>query len=488
MPIEDELQYITVSNIIEERFIDKSGKPHGKYRFLWEIYILSRCIEQLSDEFGAEKEVQQLNEDFELIFGISPEKKMRIADFLKAFKFSAGTKFEQSGAITPTVSVERSNANLNEKKELSDRGIASLRERVRKAISARGAVFVVLIDRIDDFVVDLEYVEQRKSVQALVECSSFYRFPELKVKLFLRTDLYERIDYAKIGYDKLSAQVVFLEWTDEDICEFVGRRLSLNYERLKIKTKIDFDPELLDVDPSVIQRGRRLMRKPIASMQDLSKTIAGLFTVALQWKWGIFRKSKRTSRTTNLQHEVSKALITLFFPAQVSHCTETCKIQDTEVTDFLATHFKLGGKSPNPRLIVMSLQSVFENSADYYRRNPDKKTIEANALGEYEVLHKNHVHNGYKHLQDVARKTIAELNPKWKPFVENLFRQAKTPKTCTNISFVQLKDKCKWDGADDEFRQFTAFFTHVGLLIATDASVKLEDRFFSFPLVLQKCH
>ena len=83
LPIEDELAYITISNIIEERFVDKSGKPHGKYRFLWEIYILSRCIEQLSSDHGVEKEVQELNEDFEKIFGISPEKKFGLQIFLR---------------------------------------------------------------------------------------------------------------------------------------------------------------------------------------------------------------------------------------------------------------------------------------------------------------------------------------------------------------------------------------------------------------------
>lgn len=42
--IDEDLDYISILNVVEGRFVDKARRPHGKYLFLWEIYVLSRVI------------------------------------------------------------------------------------------------------------------------------------------------------------------------------------------------------------------------------------------------------------------------------------------------------------------------------------------------------------------------------------------------------------------------------------------------------------
>jgi len=45
IPIDEDLEYLAIANIIEERFSDQTQRKHGKYRYLWELYILSRIID-----------------------------------------------------------------------------------------------------------------------------------------------------------------------------------------------------------------------------------------------------------------------------------------------------------------------------------------------------------------------------------------------------------------------------------------------------------
>ena len=265
--IDEDLDYLTISNVVEGRFVDKTKRPHGKYRFLWEIYVLSRVIDRLADDFGLEKEIQTLKEDFSEILGMSKEKKFCLSDLLTSYKFTTGVKIDQVGSISPTVSVEPAKDAQTQPVEVTDHQITLFRDRVRKAIRARRAVVYVLVDKIDDFVVELAYEEQRKSVQALLECTQAFRFPELKLKIFLRIDLFKRLDFEKGGYDKISPQVVRLEWTADDIFEFVARRLLYNYEQQAIKMPSwGVSTALLEVDPLIGEKVRELVTCPLPAV------------------------------------------------------------------------------------------------------------------------------------------------------------------------------------------------------------------------------
>lgn len=488
---DDDLSYTAISDLIEERFIDRGTRSNGKYRFFWEIYMLSRVIERIGDEIGWDEEVRTLKEDFGEILGIPKEKKFRIGEILANFRLTAGIKLSQDGAITPSVSVESSNKYDQKKIEISDNQIANVLKRVRQAIKVRSLAVVVLIDKIDDFVVGLEYQEQRKSVQALLDCTQAMRFPELKLKIFLRPDIYKRLDFEKGGYDKISPQVVRLEWSPEDICAFVAKRLLYNYEHLQIKTPdwVSLPADFFDFDPTLQDQIKKLMTTTPTSFPDLFKTTVSVLLLLLRLIKFRFLKGSHSERKTNSLDEASLQIITYIFPSKVPHFTKNCKREDISLKQLFAGHFKLGADNPNPRLVILFLNNVIEEAKEYYEKNPDHacREIKANDAGEFELIKREHILRGYKRTQLIARETVAQLNRNWRSCVLRLFDEVNEPRACSGLSIDFLKRIIGWDKEEEEFRRFIAFFTHVGLLIPENESARFEARTFSLPVMMTTC-
>jgi hypothetical protein len=488
--IDEDLDYITISNVIESRFVDKAKRPHGKYLFLWEIYVLSRVIERLAEEFGYDEEIQTLQDDFSEILGIPKQKKFRIVDLFTSYKVTTGVKVDQAGAVNPTLSVEPAKDAHASSVEVTDHQITQFRGRVRKAIRAKRAVVYVLVDKIDDFLVDLAYQEQKKSVQALLECTQLLRFPELKLKIFLRIDLFKRLDFEKGGYDKISPQVVRLEWTADDIYAFVARRLLYNYERQQVKIPAwGVSTEMLDLDPSFTERARDLVANRPTNLASLMKVIGGAFMLISKVKWSQFRRKSHSERKTNSIDAIFAKVVNFVFPNRVLHLTTSCKQEEILFRTFLAAHFKLGGECPNPRLVLLFLNYTLEEAVAYYERNPDPacRFLRANEIGEYELILKEHILRGFRKLQVTARETVTQLSLQWRPQVARLLAGVGAPKDCEGLTIERLAELTSWNEDADALQRFVAFYTHVGLLVPENEEAQVEDRVFSLPLVMRIC-
>lgn len=300
VPVDDDIDYIAISNVIERLFIDKARHPHGKYLFFWEIYIISRVVDKLIEEFGSDQEIKTLDEDFKEILGVPKDAKFRFSDLLTMYKLSTGVKFDQAGTVSPTVSIEPVKEVASKENQVTDHDISQFRQRVRKAIRARQLVVYVLVDKIDDFLVDLEYEEQKKSVQALLDCTQAYRLPELKLKIFLRLDLFKRLDFERGGYDKIIPQVVRLQWTTDDIYAFVAYRLWFNYKRLQIKTPPwGINPHELDMDPSIGEEIRDLLLDRTEGFFGRIKNKSKFIQIIAKVVLSKFTRKSHSERKTN---------------------------------------------------------------------------------------------------------------------------------------------------------------------------------------------
>lgn len=488
--IDEDLDYLTISNVIESRFVDKAKRPHGKYLFLWEIYVLSRVIERLAEEFGYENEIQKLQEDFNEILGISKEKKFRLGDLLTSYKVTAGIKVDQTGAGGPTFSVEPAKDAQSKPIEVTDHQVTLFRNRIRKEIKARRVVVYVLVDKIDDFLVDVAYQEQKKSIQALLECTQLLRFPELKLKIFLRVDLFKRLDFEKGGYDKISPQVVRLEWTAEDIYGFVARRLLYNYERLQIKTPSwGISTEMLDFEPSIGEQAKELVTIVPKGISGVMKWLGSAFVLLSKMKWSEFNRKSHSERKTNSLDALFSNVVNYVFPNKVIHLNSSCKQEELLFKTFLVEHFKLGGECPNPRLVLLFLNYTIEEAVAYYERNPDpsRRMLFPNDIGEYELILKEHILRGFRELQTTARTTVSQLSLQWRTPVSRLLAELTTPKSCVGLTVAKLKQLTQWSENEESFVHFVAFYSHIGLLVAENETVLFEDRRFSLPLVMRIC-
>lgn len=486
--IDDDFEYQNIANVVDERFESQGKKKFGKYRLFWEICILGKTIVRLFEADGEDLEIKELIKDFQAVLGVSVSEGFTISNFLASLKLSGGVKFDQSGGVTPSVSVESTKNASGDLRKISDYEIIAIRERIFKYLKAKNITVIVLVDKVDDFVVGLDYENQKLNVQSLLECVQFYNHPFFKLKIFLRADLYERMNFETTGYDKIAPKVVRLSWADEEIKEFVARRLHYNYKKCGIDMKFrSASGALLDIDPNLKDQIKDLFRNRPTSVKEAFSLVGKALFLSSKARWHIFRKSPRSARKTNLDDDVYLAIITSIFPSKIWHKNSACKDEETSVGKFLATHFELGGETPNPRLVLLFLQQVIEESVAYYAKNSDKSLIPQNELYEYEVILKDHVALGYKKTQEIARKTISRLNNEWHPYIDRLYTATGEPKSCKKLSLEKIRASTGWDREDHEFKRFIAFFTHVGLFVPENPTAKLADRVYSLPLILQVC-
>ena len=489
VPIEDDLNYISIAQAVDTRFTGKSVKTHSRYRFLWELYILDRIIKCLEDvNIDKDSEFDGLKKDIGKALGINHDKKS-FFDTLKNLKVTAATKYDSvTNTITPSVSVEPSVNTQLKGVEISDTEIASISSRLRKFIHKKtDFVVIVLIDKIDDFVVGIEYEEQLKNIQALVECANDYRFPEIKVKLFLRSDLFNRLDFERIGYDKIYSQTTTLEWSKEDICEFVARRLVYNFIENEIPVNLNINFHSLDLDSELKSQLLSLSQNNENGLTEAVKKITERFKLKLKINWAIFNKTSHTARKTNLSQEISLKITTKIFPRRTYHFSLGCKKELLNLDDFFASHFKFGSDHPNPRLMLMFLNKVFELANRYYYKNSDLRMLSENSEHEYELILNDHINEAYQSIQNSSRKTIANLNSNWKRYIEHFFSTLEEPIKCSGFTIEDIKQRIQCDFDENELRRFIAFFSHAGLFIPENPHVSLESRKFGLPLLLKIC-
>jgi hypothetical protein len=491
VPIDDDLEYLTIANTVENRFSDQTKRPYGKHRYLWEIYILGRIIDQLNTAYKDEDEITKLNGEFGEIMGITNVKPFRLKDLFTSYKITLGGKFESDPAttalsVTPTVSLEKN--NKDEIKYVTDREINKLKERLIAELNKKNLTAIVLVDRIDDFVVGFEYEEQIKHIQALVDCLNDFRIPEIKLKIFLRTDLFKRLNFEHGGFDKISHQITSLEWTKEDICEFVARRLIFNFNKYKIKVPINnINIKLLEIDPNIAQQLNNVIRVDAGSLM----AVARLYYVYLRLRINLLRakysKHHYRARHTDLIQSVIIKFVTFIFPSKVDHYNNSCIRERISIEDFLSTHFKLGGNNPNPRLVLLFLINTLNRAIHYYARNPDKKNIPVNPLNEYELILRDHIDYGYRKLQENTRRTVAELNADYKNYIERLFSKIDKPLNCCALTPSHIRTLIDSNLTDDEFHMFIAFFSHIGLFVPDNPTSVFGKRTYSFPIVMRIC-
>lgn len=486
VPINEELDYAAIANAIEGRYVDKAGKPFGKYRFLWELYILSNVVEAIANEDGEDEELKLLRQDIEGFFGIPIARKFSFSDFLGNMKVTAGIKVDSVGSYTPSVSVEPGRQEVGSV-EVSDKQIASLKDRVRKSLKIRRIVATVLIDKIDDFVVGLEYEEQKKNVQALIECTQAMRLPELKLKIFLRADIFDRLDFEKIGYDKVVSQTIRLQWTAEDICKLVALRLSYNFSEHKVpKPNWVLSEKWLNLDLSLKEDLKNAFRSKPESAWGAVKNIGSLLMLVVRMLIHDKRRESRAERKTNWNQENYLRVIEFIFPSKVILDDRSRKKLETSIEQLLSSYFKLGGDSPNPRLVLLFLTLVFEESVRYYQSNPDKRQIPANGNGEFEVILKEHVTRGYARLQEVSRQTVVQLNKRWRGQLQRMFDTVSANLDEKNLTKLRIRELCGWELGDEEFDEFIAFYTHYGLFIVENGSSASSSRIYCLPVVVCK--
>lgn len=487
LPINEQLDYRTLKERVITDIVPGVQDESLRYRAVWELLILYFVIQRLKALKlpAMPAELEKDIAEFEAAFPIHGAKR-KFFEIVFGGKRRIGVKFEASPISgLPTADLyaqiaadENLPAEANRTPSLLRLG--KLKQSLNNYLSLAKSTIYILIDRIDEFVIKDQYKTQKLALQGLLGCERSYRpYSHLRVKLFLRQDLFRRIDLREFGADKVIYDSVTLSWTPEDIRDFLSKRVIHNYLRVFGLNQIGFTlkEENLYVDRDSNQPSREM---PI-----------GWSEKCVKYLYRLWKKSKRTlkrkilrqkpdpweGRRTNFNDEVSSQILKTFFPAEVERLDAAAPKKVIPYGEFLATHFDLSTGATTPRLLLMFAQQCVETIVDFHVRNPDIAGTKT-----FPVLSHAAVSHAYYRFKDQLWNMMAQEGKQWRADIE-AFRLVFA--TLSTVSFDDVREgfAAKSSG---ELRELLAVLTHLGIIACANSEYPLEHRYYKLPILFRE--
>lgn len=493
IPIDEDLSYRTLRDHIKANIKSATKENISSYRIVWELFIFSRCLDKLEGYFPKNSKFKNIQNEFFATIGIKGKEKFGILDILTKTKKTFGVKLEGGhlGYVVPNfyTSLEPSLSGKELHRDESILDLPKFKREINSLLAESNSVVYILIDKLDEFVAGEDYHTQLDTLQALLHCwRESQSYPKLKLKLFLRRDIYERLDFSAIGKDKIDPKKVELKWTDENIRQLLAIRIFYNMSSfMKGKQlKIECDETNLTIDKKSLSQIRSL-DADIDSGQFLKAKLAR-FYIMMCAKLKLRKRDAYDARTTNLNDMAYRAILTIFFPRSVNHVTQSHKIEQIEITQYLATHFQFSNGFTTPRVVLLFMQKCLDIARNYYRNNHER-FIQQTDKGEYPVFLRDHLMDAYQDVRKLAMQTIIGLNHEWNRPVLLLMQVVSKSKTPCTVSFNVAKKtigKLLVNVNSKELEHLFSFYEHAGLFYCTNRTPEYSLRTYKIPLFFQR--
>ena len=338
--------------------------------------------------------------------------------------------------------------------------------------------FLIIIDRLDAFVAGEEYETQRKFIEALLEVEDDLdiAFDKINLKIFLRSDLFSRLNFEILGRDKVSDNVLKIKWTVSELIQFVAKRLLAALEKENILTLYQVLTEIkLQSDIFIF---------------DLSKIDRFVFNhIHLPWvKNKIIDKyvSKKgyAEQDTSTRDKIAKSIITKVFPHAINHKNVDCRDEEIDIFTFFETHFLNGHDEASPRNILYFLKHVNDLAIDYYEHNPDHKVYlsEYNNSYEWALYLKNFIHKAYIQASMDFTNNISKTDDKWTRYF-SIFLNSRGKKT--TFDYTWMKQKLV-DIPEEDIEAFFSYLEHIGFFKISHHSFDYKKRKYILPIIYMK--
>lgn len=487
VPINHDLQYQSIAHRIREVLHVPVDDEQFKLRVIWEIYILYHVLSTISND-DPNIYHPHVRQAANLLLNTFDTGRSRnhLLSFLHNHEKTIEFKLEQvagqfvapsvSGSLKPTASEAR-RPIVDDVMNLDLDGI---KQQLQNLLANAGREVIILLDQFDEFVTGTEYDEQRNLLQSLLYVERSYRsFPNLHLKLFARTDIFDKLDFTSLGRDKTQDTCVTLEWTSEDIRYFIASRIAFNHMELLNLSKLtfEFDEETLYLD-----------NKERDQLDDSSPQPSNLVTYFINRLFCFLAKrgdpsgvSSRQSRVTSSQDRINRELITSIFPRQVQHATPSGQPANMDVFEFLSSHLSLAGGTANPRVAVTFLETIAQLVRAYYYKNGDE-TVRLDDNNEHPLINVDHTFLALPILRDKLWKTFADLAKPWSGYVRT-FVENKGARY--SFSYSDIKALCDPDADDAEMARFIAMLEHLRALARTKKHANFRYRRYHLPTILR---
>ena len=462
--ISDELKYLDTEKIISDKFAIYGYSKDFKYALLWDFYIIFRALIFLGKNYFG-KFTDQLKSLSGFFQHIDIPEKSNLTIFLDKLK---NIKFAASASDGTTVYTSTIEYDSDKSKDLNNKfALHSIKEDINDILKQNHVILWIMFDKLDDFLLREEYDVQRRLMQGLVITEDAYsNQTNIFIKIFLRTDLFKKIDFSFVGYDKLSTRKVTLDWKPNEIRSFIAKRLAFNlFKTLNLK------------ELSVRINTENLTRNELldeSSLSDITQEDKGFLSKIL--------KDKRHGRTTSIEDEISKAIITLLYPRQVLHFNREGHKKPIDIFIFFETHFNFANDQPTPRVLMQFLDLTIQKTKSYYEDNRDEAlSVTLDSNGEYTLIKRICFEEAYGSLTKQICENIMYYDRHWQPYIERIFEEKGKKRIFT---FGYFKKLLKLD--ENELKALLAFLEHIGCFKRCPLDIKNPEKTkYELPLFLQ---
>lgn len=472
VPIDEELQYASLRGYIDKHI--QSTVEHDeatRSRIVWEIFILHRILKCLSETFRHDTPTALLRTLSESL-GVA-RKGFSFKELIAGHTKTVGVRLENANTATPTPSFYLSaepSSDAVTSVEIID--LDAIKGDIAEFLEREDIAITVLIDRLDDFVIKKDYRTQKAMIESLLFCQRGYRFfDRIAVKLFLRSDIFRRLDFESLGYDKIASQTVELKWTGADIRQFIAKRLAYNYFRHLGLKSLEFQ-----ISEERLQLGDGALQGDLDPAEPPDRPEGALL---LRWTRGLFRDA-REGRQINFTDEINRQLITSIFPRELNHRSASGTAARIELFEYLETHFNLGTGNTTPRIILTFIEKCLDNVRDYYEKNPETQ-VRRDEGGEYPLVTRSCLSLAYNDMQQEVWEAFAQVSRRWRKVVYSLRSKCEGRQAFSYGQLgvaVGIKD-------EEELQEFVAFVSHIGLFRIRNAGVELRKRKYDLPILFQ---
>ena len=465
--IEEQVSFVSLRSLVSSFFSEIDEKKI--YQLIWKFHILTRLAEELTKEqdFPSNDHEKYINNYLGRIGGKGHYS--TIVDKLKSIMTSFAFKFEAKIGETP-ITLEAQGNNQDKLERLSI-NLDELQEKLNSVVIDRGySKATIAIDKLDKFVAGEAYEVQRLYIESLLEVEDDLRSLEnIQCKVFIREDLFSRLDFTSLGYDKVQDNTIRLKWTDEESFRFVAIRIAVALRREGITNIGDI---MQSTDLSAYRIGKfdrfaiKYGRSPMASV--LIKVIKKIRPIYKE-------------RELSLYGKFDRAIITKMFPKTVFHIKESAEKEEISIFDYLSTHFLDGNEVCTPRYLLIFLKEVRDISASYYEDNPDEiSTLELNdGSWEWNLFRKGCIEKAYYSSKEKYLRNITSIDGSWRNYIV-LLLERKGRKTKFNHKWINANFE---EISEDVASEFLAFLHVVGFFKVSHHHADIKKREFELPIL-----
>jgi hypothetical protein len=480
--LDEEFDYRSFRNHLQRHAL-KDQKYIDIVRAVWEILIIYKAMISARDTIDNNDSTLKTHiNEIEVALGLA-DKKIGLVEILMSTKKKVGLKFDtmHPNIVDAYIGVEPSTESIY-KEGAAILRLGEYRKYLEKLLLERNKKIFLLVDRLDDFVANEDYATQKMLLQELLATQRTYRekCQFIRVKLFFRTDLFEKLDLTALGPDKVRSRCINLNWRSSDIKRFLAQRTGMNILKSLGMNGFEFQ---IDEDSFFVQREDLALlkeSKSLAQFDPLKKSHWSklMFLVKLTLR----KRQPNAGRITNSMDVLHSEIITSIFPREIEHKKANGETQSLELFKFLDTHLQFSHGQTTPRAVLLFLNICLQKLKQYYEDNPDISDLSKDENNEFPLFVKIIMPMAYQEFHIQSWDIQYQWSKEWKMLVSTVEKFA----VLGTFTFNDFQKKSNTD--DSTTAQFLAFSSHTGLIKCRNDKDALEDRIYELPILFRKCN